>query len=343
MTTIPRMGLHDRSRLAPRPPLSPFTWEPAELGADEVEIAVTHCGLCHSDIHLIDDGWKISSYPLRARPRDRRPRHRVGQRRRAPRRRAARRRRLAAQRVPRPASSASTGHENLCPTQTATCVGHHGGFAERIRTDGRFAFAAPRRARQRGRGAAPLRRRHGVLAAAPLPRRRHLRSASSASAGSATSRSLMLARLRLRDHRVLVLARASATRRWRWARTHFVPPPMPRELHSARGALRSAALHGARAARLDHLPPDAAPQRRALPARRAAGRAPDPRGAAVPGQKSITASEIGDRATIAEMLRFAARHRIAPMVERMPLADVNAAIERVRRNEARYRVVLDVA
>jgi alcohol/geraniol dehydrogenase (NADP+) len=60
------------------------------------------------------------------------------------------------------------------------------------------------------------------------------------------------------------------------------------------------------------------------------------------GQKSIAASEIADRATIGEMLRFSARHRIAPVVERMPLADVNAALERVRKNEARYRMVLDV-
>jgi len=60
------------------------------------------------------------------------------------------------------------------------------------------------------------------------------------------------------------------------------------------------------------------------------------------GQKSITASEIADRATIGEMLRFAARHRIAPVIERRPLEDVNAAMDRVRGNAVRYRMVLDV-
>src|SRR5262249_47556541 len=60
------------------------------------------------------------------------------------------------------------------------------------------------------------------------------------------------------------------------------------------------------------------------------------------GQRSISASEIGDRATIGEMLRFCARHEIAPIVERMPLEQVNDAIARVRRNEPRYRMVLDV-
>ena len=42
------------------------------------------------------------------------------------------------------------------------------------------------------------------------------------------------------------------------------------------------------------------------------------------------------------MLRFSARHRIAPVVERRPLEDVNAAMDRVRGNAVRYRMVLDV-
>jgi alcohol/geraniol dehydrogenase (NADP+) len=29
-----------------------------------VEIKITHCGICHSDIHLIDNDWGFSSYPL---------------------------------------------------------------------------------------------------------------------------------------------------------------------------------------------------------------------------------------------------------------------------------------
>ena len=33
------------------------------LGADEVEVAVEHCGLCHSDLSLLHDAWGISQYP----------------------------------------------------------------------------------------------------------------------------------------------------------------------------------------------------------------------------------------------------------------------------------------
>jgi D-arabinose 1-dehydrogenase-like Zn-dependent alcohol dehydrogenase len=41
-----------------------------------------------------------------------------------------------------------------------------------------------------------------------------------------------------------------------------------------------------------------------------------------------------------EMLTFAERHGISPRIELMPMAQVNEAMLRVRRNQARYRVVL---
>jgi uncharacterized zinc-type alcohol dehydrogenase-like protein len=57
-------------------------------------------------------------------------------------------------------------------------------------------------------------------------------------------------------------------------------------------------------------------------------------------QRTVSGSDIGSRAAIAEMLRFADEYGIAPLVETRPMAEVNEAIERVRRNDARYRVVL---
>ena len=49
---------------------------------------------------------------------------------------------------------------------------------------------------------------------------------------------------------------------------------------------------------------------------------------------------IGGRAAIREMLDFAARHGITAQTEEMPLARANEALDRVRRNQARYRMVL---
>jgi D-arabinose 1-dehydrogenase-like Zn-dependent alcohol dehydrogenase len=40
------------------------------------------------------------------------------------------------------------------------------------------------------------------------------------------------------------------------------------------------------------------------------------------------------------MLSFAQDHGIVPEVELMPMAQVNAAIRRLKENKARYRIVL---
>ena len=34
-----------------------------QLGAEEVEVAVEHCGLCHSDISVLNNEWGISRSP----------------------------------------------------------------------------------------------------------------------------------------------------------------------------------------------------------------------------------------------------------------------------------------
>jgi uncharacterized zinc-type alcohol dehydrogenase-like protein len=45
-------------------PLEPFTYEPPELGEHDVRVSVTHCGLCHTDIQAIDDYYGITTFPF---------------------------------------------------------------------------------------------------------------------------------------------------------------------------------------------------------------------------------------------------------------------------------------
>jgi len=45
-------------------PLAPFTFDRREPNADDVVIAIKHCGVCHSDIHMVDNGWGQSVYPI---------------------------------------------------------------------------------------------------------------------------------------------------------------------------------------------------------------------------------------------------------------------------------------
>src|SRR2546421_11954329 len=39
------------------------------LGAEDVEVAVEHCGLCHSDLSILNNEWGISQKPRDSRPR----------------------------------------------------------------------------------------------------------------------------------------------------------------------------------------------------------------------------------------------------------------------------------
>ncbi|MBV8302153.1 MAG: NAD(P)-dependent alcohol dehydrogenase [Candidatus Dormibacteraeota bacterium] len=45
-------------------PLAPFTIERRELRPDDIAIDITHCGVCHSDIHQARNEWHDSLYPM---------------------------------------------------------------------------------------------------------------------------------------------------------------------------------------------------------------------------------------------------------------------------------------
>lgn len=42
----------------------PFEFEAGELGREEVEIRVSHCGICHSDLSMRNNDWNMTAYPF---------------------------------------------------------------------------------------------------------------------------------------------------------------------------------------------------------------------------------------------------------------------------------------
>jgi uncharacterized zinc-type alcohol dehydrogenase-like protein len=122
--------------------LLPFKYDPGKLGPQEVEIAITHCGICHSDLHLIANDWGTSQYPFI-------PGHEVIGKVSA----VGDEVRLleVGQRVGLGWQSNSCGvcewctrgMENLCLSAEATCVHRHGGYADRVRANARFVIPIP--------------------------------------------------------------------------------------------------------------------------------------------------------------------------------------------------------
>jgi len=112
--------------------LQPFEFGLGELGAEEVEIKVTHCGICHSDLSMLDNEWGMSQYPFVPGHEAVGPVVAMGH--------EAKGLEIG-QRVGIGWSSYSclscheclSGEHNLCASSQGTIVGRHGGFADRLR------------------------------------------------------------------------------------------------------------------------------------------------------------------------------------------------------------------
>jgi uncharacterized zinc-type alcohol dehydrogenase-like protein len=318
--------------------LEAWSYEPGALAPDDVEIAISHCGICHSDLHLIDDDWGRSSWPLvpgheivgTVVAAGAASAHAVGARVGVGWQRSA-----CLQ-----CDECVAGDENLCARQEATCVGHHGGFADRIRTDGRFAFALPDGLDPAA--AAPL-LCGGATVFAPLTRFGVDPTWSVAVVGVGGLGHLALAFLRAFGCEVTAFSSSPDKRAAsiELGAHHAASSTDVRELR--RHARRFDLVLSTAPARLDWvaylemLRPNgtlcivgAPPGLLQLPASQL-----------LTSQRSICGSDIGSRTAIRQMLAFAARHRIGAIVERAKMSDANAALERVRANAVRYRMVLE--
>jgi uncharacterized zinc-type alcohol dehydrogenase-like protein len=56
--------IHALAAMQAKGKLEPFSYDPGPLGPEQVEIAVDYCGICHSDVSMLNNEWGISRYPL---------------------------------------------------------------------------------------------------------------------------------------------------------------------------------------------------------------------------------------------------------------------------------------
>src|SRR3546814_141312 len=61
---ITMTNVHAYAVLEKSKQLSPFDYTLGEIGSDQVDIKVEFCGVCHSDIAMIDNEWGFSNYPI---------------------------------------------------------------------------------------------------------------------------------------------------------------------------------------------------------------------------------------------------------------------------------------
>jgi len=318
--------------------LAPFEFDPGELGAEQVEIKVEYCGICHSDLSMLDNEWGMSTYPLVAG-------HEVVGRIVAAGPQAKRVK--VGDRVGLGWSSGSclccpqclAGDHNLCVSGQGTIVGRPGGFADRVRCD--WIWAAPMPEGVAGESGGPL-LCGGITVFNPIIQ-----------CGVQPTQRVGVVGIGGLGHLALQFLN-----KWGCEVTAFTSSESKQEeakklgAHHAVNSKDSAALKQL-AGSLDFLlvtvnaPLDWASLVGALAPK---GRmhlvgavlAPIPVAAfsLISGQKAISGSPIGSPSTVDRMLAFCARHGIAPVIEEFPLSQVNAALDRLRSGNARYRVVL---
>ncbi|MGB9406150.1 MAG: NAD(P)-dependent alcohol dehydrogenase [Terracidiphilus sp.] len=315
-----------------------FKYDPGELGLYEVEIAITYCGICHSDLHLIANDWGISLYPFI-------PGHEV----------VGTVRAVGAevlslevgQRVGLGWQSnscgvcewCSRGLENLCPASEGTCVHRNGGYADRVRANARFVIPIPEALESEQ--AAPL-LCGGITVYNPL--RTHGVNPSSRVGVVGIGGLGHLAIQFARAFGAEVTAFSTSAEKEEEVRAlgahNFVNSRESKALREAAGTqdfiLFTANADQDWGAYVQALRPTGTLCFVGVP--------PSPVSVhafpLISGQRSISGSPIGSPYLLKEMLDVAARHNVKAMTESFPMAQANTAIEKVKKNKVRYRAVL---
>lgn len=318
--------------------LKPLEYDPGSIGPDEVEIRVESCGICHSDLSMLNNEWGMTAYPFV-------PGHEVigivealGDR---------VRHLQVGQRVGVGWFSKSCmvcehcigGDNNLCGDAQGIIVGRYGGFADRVRADAAWAIPIPENLRPEAAGPLlcggitvfnPILQfgikptfRVGVIGIGGLG---HLALkflsawGCEVTAFSSSPHKEAEARKLGADHFVdssnaqalgeiagsldFIISTVNVTLDW----TAYINILRPKgRLHMVGAVTESMSL---------------------------------PVFPLLIGQKSVSGSPVGGSHAIMTMLDFVARHKIEPVTETFKFSQVNEAMERLRQGKARYRLVL---
>ncbi|SHJ50617.1 uncharacterized zinc-type alcohol dehydrogenase-like protein [Arenibacter nanhaiticus] len=320
--------------------LSPFTYELPTIGADQVDIKVHYCGICHSDLSMINNDWGMSQYPLV-------PGHEVigevvaiG----------GAVNNLAVGDLVGVGWNANScmhcnqcmgGDHHLCTTVEGTIVGRHGGFSDCIRTHWSWAIQ--------------------------LPKDIDLKKAGPLLCGGITVfNPILLAGVKATDrvgvigigglgHMALkflnkwgceVIAFSSNPKKKKeilaMGATQVIDSTNPKELEGIAGSLDFILNTTNVSLDWNSYLTSLAPKGTLYTVGAVLEPMAIPAFSLIMGEKSVTGSPTGSPAAIRKMLEFCSRHDIYPIVEEFPLSQVNEAMEHLEKGKARFRIVLKV-
>ena len=315
-----------------------YKYDAGEIAGDEVEVKISHCGVCHSDVHLIDNDWGLSKYPFIpgheivgtvTKIGDRVTALAVGER----------------VGIGWQANSCGIcewcrkGMENVCAKAQPTCVGRNGGYADKIRVNWRFAVKVPEALESEN--VAPL-LCAGITVYSPL-RNQNVRPASRVGVigiGGLGHIGLQFARAFGAEVTAFSTSKDKEDEARKLGADHFVNTRDTGSLKKLAGSfdllLSTVNADQDWGGYVNALRPKgvlaivgAPPTPIALQAFALIGQ-----------ERSVAGSNTGSPQDLAEMLSVAARHKVVAVTERFAMDKANEAVAKVKKNQVRYRAVL---
>lgn len=319
-------------------PLEPFSYDAGDLSPSEVEIDVAYCGICHSDLSMIDDEWGMSQFPLVGG-------HEVigtvaavgsnvqglqegmtvglgwhsaycGQ-----------------------CASCREGDQNLCSTAEGTIVARHGGFADKVRADAASIVVIPEGLDLESAG--PL-FCGGITVFNPLVQFGVKSTDKVAVIGIGGLGHIALQFLNAWGCEVTAFTSSESKRQeaLEMGAHKTLNSRDPQEIEAAAGSFDF--IISTVNVKLDwNLYLNTLKPKGRL---HFVGATLEPLDLGVfsliMAQRSVSGSPVGSPATIAKMLEFAKQHDIKPRIEVFPMSEINAAFDRLKSGKARYRIVL---
>jgi len=317
--------------------LVPLRYLPPALKENDVRVSITHCGLCHTDINAIKDHYGITKYPIV-------PGHeivgivsevgpsvkglkegdRVG---------------IGWQgRSCTRCEWCQQGEEQLCQDIVKDAAwSPYGGFSTSIAVDGRFAYRLPDALPS---GSASVLMCAGVAVYSPLRSFAERASKKIGIVGVGGLGHLALQFAHALDYDVTAISSSPKKRddAFAFGADHFLDVADRTEFqrHEYEFDMLLCTADG----QIEWEPLLSILKKRGRLVLAGFPRLELNTTDLVAHELTITGSFLGNRATMREMLSFACEHGITPMIELMPMEQVNEAIRKVMENRARYRIVL---
>ncbi len=318
--------------------LQPYEYSLPALKEDEIEVEVDYCGICHSDLSMVDNDWGISQYPLV-------PGHEI------------------IGKVSKVGPSVTQfklgdtvgvgwhsaycnqcnlchqGDKNLCGSNQATIVGRYGGFAEKVVVQDKAAVLIP--SGMDKKSAAPL-LCGGVTVFNPFVQFNISPTQKVAVIGLGGLGHLAVKFAKAWGCQVTVFT--SNSEKVDFAKNlgadEIVDYTNENDLDSAKNQfdliISTVNLNLNWPSIINTLTPKGRLHIVGVP-----DKAMNiPPSMLISGQRSVSGSPVGSPNTIEKMLAFAQQHKIEPSVEYWPLAQANEALDHLRQGKARYRIVL---